>query len=92
MEFLFEFILELVLDGSVEVAQDRKVPKFIRYPLIGFLALCFLAVIGLIIFAGIMVLKENIFVGVFLILLGLLLFIMSIIQFRKTYLTRRSNE
>ncbi len=92
MEFLFELILELVLDGSVEVAQDRKVPKYIRYPLIGFLVLCFLAVIGLIIFAGVLVLEENIFVGVFLILLGLLLFIMSIIQFRKTYLTRRSNE
>ncbi len=92
MELIFELILELVLDGSVEVAQDRKFPKYIRYPLIGFLVLCFLAVIGLIIYAGVLVLDENIFVGILLILLGLLLFVMSIIQFRKTYLTRKSNE
>lgn len=92
MEFIFELILELALDGTVEVVQDRKVPKYIRYPLLAILALLFLAVIGLIIFAGIMVLEENILVGVFLILLGLLLFVVSIIQFRKTYLIKISKE
>ena len=32
-------------------------------------------------------LKENILLGILLILIGLFMFIMSVIKFRKTYLT-----
>ncbi len=92
MEFLFEFLLELALEGSIEVSKCRKIPKFIRYPLIAVLALFCLAVIGLVFVAGVLVLKENVLVGIFLISIGLFLLIMSGITFRKVYLTRTNKE
>lgn len=92
MEYLFEFILELLLEGSIEVSKNRKIPKYIRYPLIIMVVLFFLAVIGLIFLVGILSWKENIFLGMFFILIGLFMFIMSIIQFRKTYLKKVNNS
>jgi len=88
MEYLFEFILELVLEGSIEVSKSSKIPKYIRYPLIVIISLFFITIIGLIFFVGIVSLKENIFVGIFFILIGLSMLIMSVIKFRKTYLTK----
>lgn len=86
MEFIFEFILELVLEGSIEASKSSKIPKYIRYPLIVIISLFFVAIIGLVIFAGILSLKENILLGILFILIGLFMLIMSVIKFRKTYL------
>ncbi len=88
MEYVFEFIMELVLEGCMEVSKSSKIPKYIRYPLIGVLSLFFIAVIGLVLFTGILALKESILLGVFLIVVGLFLLIMSVIRFRKAYLTK----
>lgn len=89
MEFIFEFILELVLDGSIEVSKNNKIPKFIRYPLIIILILFFITVIGLILFTGVLMLEKNILAGVLMILLGLLMFTISIIKFRKAYFIKK---
>ncbi len=88
MEYIFEFIMELVLEGGIEVSKNSKISKYIRYPLIGILSLFFIAVIGLVFFAGILSLKENILSGILLILVGLYLLIMSVIRFRKAYLSK----
>ncbi len=88
MELLFEFILELIFEGSIELSKSRKIPKYIRYPLIIFIILFFIAVIGLIFLTGILSIKQNIFIGIFFILIGLLTLIMSIIKFKKVYLTK----
>ncbi len=88
MEYIFEFIMELALEGGIEVSKNSKIPKYIRYPLIGILSLFFIAVIGLVFFAGILSLKENILSGILLILVGLYLLIMSVIRFRKVYLSK----
>ncbi len=92
MEYIFEFILEFVLEGSVEVIKSSKVPNYIRYPLIGIVSLCYIAVIGLIFFAGTKLLKEKILLGVLLILSGSLLLILSIIWFRKTYFNKKAKN
>ncbi len=96
MEYIFEFILELVLElvfeGSIEVSKSNKIPKYVRYPLIVIISLLFIAVIGLIFIAGILSIKENIFVGIILILLGLALIIASAIKFRKIYLTKTNKK
>ncbi len=89
MEYLFEFILELIFDGSIEISKSVRVPKYIRYPLIALISLFFISVIGLIFFVGILSLKENILLGIFFILIGLFLFISSIIKFKKTYLNMK---
>lgn len=92
MEDLFEFIVELVIEGSIEASKSSKIPKFIRYPLIVIISLFFIAVIGLILFAGIISLKENILPGIFFILIGLLMLIISVIKFRKIYLMKRNKK
>ena len=88
MEYLFEFIFELALEGSIELSKSKKVPKFIRYPLIVFIILFFLAVIGLIFLTGILILKENIMAGIFFIIIGMFMLVMSIIKFKKVYLKK----
>lgn len=92
MEYIFEFILELVLEGSIEVSKNNKIPKYIRYPLIVIIALFFIAVIGVIFLAGILSLKENVILGIFFIFIGLFMFIMSIVKFRKRYLIRTNKK
>ncbi len=88
MEYLIEFIFELILEGSLEASKNSKIPKWIRYPLIVMIILFFIVVIGLILFTGVISLKKNALVGTFLIIIGLLMLVMSIIKFRKIYLTK----
>lgn len=92
MEFIFEFIFELIFEGSIEASKSSKVPKYIRYPLIIIIALFFIVVIGLLFLAGFLSLKENIFLGIFFIFIGLLMLIMSIIKFKKTYLIKTNSK
>ena len=33
MDLLIELIFELVMETSIEIAQDKKVKKWIRYPI-----------------------------------------------------------
>lgn len=86
MEFIFEFILELAMEGCIEASKSRKIPKYIRYPLIAIVVLFFIAVIGLLLLTGVLIIRENLLSGIFIILTGLLMLVMSIIKFRKTYL------
>lgn len=90
MESIFEYLLELVLEGSIEVSKSSKIPKYIRYPLIVMISLFFIAIIGLIFLVGVLSLKENILLGIFFILIGLFMVIMSVIKFRKTYLKKQT--
>ena len=92
MEFILEFILELVLEGCIEVSKSKSVPKYIRYPLIVAISLFFIAVIGVIIFEGIKLLKENMPAGILFILVGLFILLISIIMFRKTYVTKTKKK
>ena len=92
MEYLLEFILELFLEGSIEVSKNRKIPKYIRYPVIVILSLFFLAVIGLLFLVGILSFQENILFGILFILIGLLMFIMGMIRFRKTYFRKVNHQ
>ncbi len=92
MEYIFEFIVEFILEGSIELSKSSRIPKYIRYPLIGILSLFFVAVIGLIFFTGLLSLKENMLSGILLILVGLFLLIMGVIRFRQAYLTKMNKE
>lgn len=59
MDLLLEFIFELVLESSVEIAKDKKINKCIRYTLALLLLLFIIAVIGIILFVGIMFLMDE---------------------------------
>ena len=92
MDLIFEFIVELILDGTIELCKSRKVPKFIRYPLIILMALFFAAVICIIILTGIAALQGYLILGIILILFGLLMLVMAVIKFRKIYLSKKKQK
>lgn len=89
MEILFEIIVELIVDGCIEVGKSRKVPPIIRYPLIALIAIFFLAVTGGLIVLGINVAKNNLIAGILLSIVGAGLLIGSVIMFRKSFFEKK---
>lgn len=92
MEILFEFLIELIFEATLETSKNRKVPKIVRYPLIFLIILFFIATIGLIIFTGTIILNKNILVGIFFIIIGIVMAVISIKKFRDTYLNISDNK
>lgn len=90
MEFLIELILELIFEGSMEISSNRKVPKIIRYPLIGLIFLCFLFVFGIILFVAIISYKENIIFSILFIIIDIFLVIGFIKKFKELYLSKKN--
>ncbi len=88
MEFLIEILLNLLL----EVSKNKKISKFIRYPLIAIIILFFAIVIFGLMFIGIICLKNSIVGGLIILLFSILLLIMAILKFKKIYLEKRVNE
>lgn len=92
MEFVFELILDLILESSIEASKSSKIPKPIRYLLMLFISLFYLSVIGLIIWMGIDSTKNNLVGGIMIILFGVLFLILSIIKFRRVYIDKKSEQ
>ena len=92
MDFLFELLFEFIAEGTIELSKSIRVPKYIRYPLIGIIVLFFAAVIAVMLIAGLVSLGENLLFGVILIALALFMLVMGIVKFRKTYLIRKHKE
>lgn len=92
MELIFEFIFELLFEGSISLSKNKKVPKTIRYLLIMLLLLFCICIIGFIFFISILVLKENIFAGIFIILFGIILLISMFFKFKKLYFKKYDND
>ena len=88
MEFFVEILLELILEGTMEASQSKKVPKVIRGFLIVLISAFYLSVIGLILFIGVSCWKTNKIGGLIIITIGLAIFIMAAVKFRKTYLDK----
>ena len=83
MDDLFEFIFEFLFEFGSEVSKDKKVSKWIRYPLIILLAILFLGVIGVVVVAGIAAISTNFLVAFLFFTLAIFLFIGGIYKFRK---------
>jgi len=90
MELLVEFFVDLILEGSLEISEDERMPKWLRYICLTIVILVFGAVtIGLFIL-GIFVGKENIYAGIFFILIAFILLISGIVKFEKKYIQKRT--
>ena len=88
MEYLIEFILELVLEGGLEATKSNKVPKPIRYIILSIIVLFFIAVIGLIYLTAFLILKQSIIGFILFFLLATFMLISAIIKFKKEYLEK----
>lgn len=85
MDELIEIALDLIIEGGLEISGNKKINKWIRYPIIALISLFFLTVIiGLLVF-GILILKQTILGGIFIIIISIVLIISSIIKFKKIY-------
>lgn len=71
MDFILEIIFELLFEGIIAVIQNKKISKWIRYPLLGIISVCYTALFFLIFFLSIKLLKDSI-------LLFILFFVISI--------------
>lgn len=90
METLFEIFIELIIDGTIEISKNYKVPKFIRYPLIFLIILLFIGVISIVFFTGILAYQKiNKICGILFIVIGFILLVASIIKFKSVYLEKR---
>ncbi|MBE5936920.1 MAG: hypothetical protein E7265_02690 [Lachnospiraceae bacterium] len=84
MELIFEFLFELLIEGGIEVAGNKKVSKWIRIPLIIIFSVGILFILGLGGFLGLSLIAENsvtsVCIGIFII--GLMI-VLTIIGIRK---------
>lgn len=85
MEFIIEEILCFLLESSIDASADKRKSKWIRYPLIAVVMLFFAAVIGVIVFAGVISLKENVLMSVFCFAIAAVIVVGAVIKFRKVY-------
>ena len=92
MDDLIEFILELLLEGGVYLSSNKKVTKFIRYPLIFIISILFLLVVALIFYLGIWIYKESIALSIAFIILSVAMLYGSINKFKKIYLEKKENN
>lgn len=88
MDLIIEFVGEVILEGIVELIQNKKISKWIRYPLLTMLTVFYTFIVGAI---GIVMLKafnENIILGIFLLLVEILL-IIGVIYIIKKAITKK---
>lgn len=92
MDDLLEFILELILEGGIELSSNKKVTKWIRYPLIFIISILFLAIIALIFWLGIWIHKESIALSIAFIILSISMLVGGINKFKKMYLEKKEQN
>ena len=85
LDFLIEFVCEFLFEGTVELSQNKKVPKWLRCIFGSLIILLYIAVIATIFIIGISILKTTILGEILLIILGFVLLIASIIKFKSAY-------
>ncbi len=87
MELLLEIIFELILEGSTEVAKNRKISKWIRYPIVVLISLFIIAIIGLLTIIGfILIFKGDIYAkmgGMLFLIFDIILIVSAIKNIKK---------
>lgn len=59
MEFIYELLFEVIVEGTLDIGTSRKVPVFFRIlALIGFLAI-YVGIVGLLLIYGVDALRSN---------------------------------
>lgn len=59
MEILLEIVGELVLEGCLAVGSNKKISKWVRYPLLTLVLLFYLAVAGILLAVTVVSLREG---------------------------------
>lgn len=83
LEFLAELILEIFVEGGMDVVADPKVSRKIRYPWAILLSLFFILIIGGLIVFGIIFFKDNTPAAILFLAVGIFLLIGLIVRMHK---------
>ncbi len=83
MDTVLELLLDLFLEGGMEVSKSKQVPKYIRYPVMALVIAILAACIGLILVIGIAMLRDSVLAGLLLIALAGLAAFFGIRRFRR---------
>ena len=59
MDFIIELVIELLLEGSIEISSNKKVSRWIRYPLILFIVTLFAGIILLMLYLSFSLLNKK---------------------------------
>lgn len=92
MNLVIELILDLLVEGGIEISSNPKINKWIRYPILGIIVLLFLTIILGTIFIGIALMDESILGSLFIIGIGVMLLIMGIKKFKKIYIQKNNKR
>ena len=92
MDELIELVLDLLLEGGIEISSNKKVSKWIRYPIIGLLMLIFTVVIIGLFILGILLVEENILISLVIILIGIIMLVGTIKKIKEYNLERKENK
>ena len=79
MDNFIEILLDLIVNGSIEMLPNKKVPKWIRT----IISLIIISMIMGLIIVGIVVLKESLLGGILIIIVGVFLLIGIIIKVKN---------
>ncbi len=85
MDFLIEFILDLIIDSGIESINNRKIPLMGRCFILIFLILLFSSFFLGVLVLGLVILKKDFYTGIFILLIGLILLVMGILRFKEIY-------
>ena len=92
MDYLIEFLIELILEGSFELSQTKKPPNWLRIPLIILILLILVGSIALIFLTAFLSIKEYTLLSIILFIIGIIFTTVSIYKFRHIYLKRDPNS
>ena len=84
MDTVLELLLDLFLEGGMEVSKSKQVPKYIRYPVLALVFAILVACLELILLIGIAELRDSAFLGLLLIALAVLAAFVVFRRFRRT--------
>ena len=89
MDFIIELVIELLLEGSIGISSNKKVSRWIRYPLILFIVTLFAGIILLMLYLSFSLLNKNALAAILILIISLFLLISAIIKFKKIYVEKK---
>lgn len=90
LEFIMEFVFDLAFDGVVEASKSNRLPKIVRYILIGIIVAIYVLIVCAFAWIAISSFKEGNYAGGYATaILDIAILVICVLAFRKTYLKRK---
>lgn len=89
MDFIIELVIELLLEGSIEISSNKKVSKWIRYPLILFIVTMFVGIILLMLYLSFSLLNKNALAAILILIISVFMLISAINKLKKIYIEKK---